>query len=245
MEHLSEELKRQVEQAAKPQNIEPSPPPSDSPQTIDEPHCARCQDYGFVRSPHSPDEPGFAKALPCPDCNLDATYTFGNFRVIRGTRKALDLAKEFAAGKTDKPCLLLVGTFGSGKSHLARAIKYEMQKRLQPVAFFNVPRMLEGLRTSYADEHHAAVLASFCPRTLAIYDDLGDVGNITPWVKEQIYMVLNLRYEKGSPTIITTNNSLEEIGQLYGGRVASRLFDTERTNQAILTCPDYRTGKAW
>ena len=57
---------------------------------------------------------------------------------------------------------------------------------------------------------------------LLVIDDFGakQPSNITI---DQVYMILNKRYECMLPTIITSNLALEEIGNLFGERIASRI----------------------
>lgn len=208
--------------------------------------CPNCHDSLFVRVNVGMEDDRFGKALPCPDC-LDTTDTFESFEVVQGSHKAVALAKEYATGKLSTPWLILMGSYGSGKTHLAHAIAYEHKRRLQRTHMAFIPALLQELRDSYEAKDHEQVLARYQVSSLVILDDVGDTGNITPWVKEQMLIILNNRYEGAKPTVITTNNNMEQIGALYGGRIASRMWDTNTgiSTVAILDCPDYRTGKRW
>ena len=53
-------------------------------------------------------------------------------------------------------------------------------------------------------------------------DDLG-TQNATPWAQEKLYQIFNYRYVNRLPTVVTTNQPLEEIE----GRIHSRLRDPE------------------
>ena len=55
--------------------------------------------------------------------------TFDDFRAVPGTEDALSAAKAFAEGE-GPPWLVLVGRFGSGKTHLAKAVKLRLMERL-------------------------------------------------------------------------------------------------------------------
>ena len=210
------------------------------------PACANCLDGRLVRLDVELGDPRFGKALPCPDCLLE-TNTFETFKSVPGTGSALAMAKEYAGGRLETPWLVLLGMYGTGKTHLARAIAHEYRKRLEPVFMRFVPALLQDLRDSYEAKDHEQVLAQYQGKSLVILDDIGDTGNITPWVKEQLLIILNHRYEGAKPTVMTSNNTMEQLGALYGGRIASRMWDT-RTGMvtvAVLDCPDYRTGKQW
>jgi DNA replication protein DnaC len=191
--------------------------------------------------------PRFGQALPCPDC-LDPKATFDTFKAVKGAGKALKLTKDYAAGKLDTPWLLLVGTFGAGKTHLAQAVAHEHRQRLDMVLMAFVPSLMDQLRGSYSageSSDHNEILARYQRDHLVILDDIGDSGNVTPWVREQILLILNNRYEGAKPTVMTTNNNMAQIADLFGGRIASRMWDTVNTSVGILDCADYRTGHSW
>ena len=58
---------------------------------------------------------------------------------------------------------------------------------------------------------------------LLIIDDLGS-EMVTPSSVSYLYNILNTRINKGLPTVISTNNSSEDIKRKYDDRIASRLF---------------------
>jgi DNA replication protein DnaC len=61
---------------------------------------------------------------------------------------------------------------------------------------------------------------SRCP--LLVLDDLG-VEKTTDWALQTLYVILNNRYTNYRQTIITSNLTLEEIGNKLGDRIASRI----------------------
>lgn len=244
MEQLRDILKRNLHLPSEPTPLEQRQ--NDLALTPEVPLCPNCLGTHFVRLDVEMGDPRFGKALPCPDC-LPATDTFETFKPVPGTERALTLAKEYAAGKLTTPWLVLLGMYGTGKTHLARAIAHEHKKRLEMAYMSFVPTLLQDLRDSYEAKDHEQVLARYQASSLVILDDIGDTGNITAWVKEQMLIILNGRYEGAKPTVMTTNNTMEQLGALYGGRIASRMWDT-RTGMvsiAVLDCADYRTGKSW
>ena len=74
-------------------------------------------------------------------------------------------------------------------------------------------------------------------------DDLGKERG-TEWVCEQIYAILNARYLAEKPTIITTENSIEDLKNNYsenGKAILSRL--KENFISVAMIGQDYRTNK--
>ena len=55
-------------------------------------------------------------------------------------------------------------------------------------------------------------------------DDLG-AEKQTEWVLEQLYALINERYERRSPIVVTTNLSQEQLEQQIGERTVSRLIE--------------------
>jgi DNA replication protein DnaC len=75
---------------------------------------------------------------------------------------------------------------------------------------------------------------------LLILDDLG-IERDTSYAKEQVYNVINARYQKQKPTIITTNLSFETIEntkEMEYQRIYSRII--EMCIPVVVVGQDYR-----
>jgi DNA replication protein DnaC len=75
---------------------------------------------------------------------------------------------------------------------------------------------------------------------ILILDDLG-AEKISDWVREQLYIIINRRYENMLPTIVTTNCTTAELVERLGERTVSRLI--EMTDAYKITTDDYRLKK--
>lgn len=60
---------------------------------------------------------------------------------------------------------------------------------------------------------------------LLILDDIHQEKG-SDWVKEQLFITINHRYEQGLPTIITSNFPIEDLAERYTQQIASRLMET-------------------
>lgn len=152
---------------------------------------------------------------------------------------ALDRAQEFADNPAGK-WLLLEGTYGSGKTHLAAAIGNARLTHGEFVLFVTTPDLLDHLRVSYTDDAEAGYDETFerirsCD--LLILDDLG-VENPSAWAKEKLFQLLNHRYTHRLATVITTNVELDRLD----ARLSSRLRGIDRTTRVVLSVPDYRSN---
>ncbi len=231
-------------------------------QGAGQPDCPYCHGAGFVRLDVPLGHPQFGKAVPC-SCrrderrlrrlarlrhsgNLEQLHrmTFDAFQTqgIESPEASmhlelvLDTCREYAANPHG--WLLMRGTHGCGKTHLAAAIANYRVERGMPVLFEVVPDLLDRLRATYApsspvsyDEHFDLV------RTveLLILDDFG-TQNATPWAVEKLYQLLNYRYNAELPTVITTNQTLGEMDP----RLASRLGDRQLVQLLDFYVPDFR-----
>lgn len=154
---------------------------------------------------------------------------------VRSLEKALKAAREFA--ENPKGWLVLLGSYGCGKTHLAAAIANYRAELGYDVRFDVVPDLLDHLRATFSPGSTVSLDRRFEQvRTcrLLILDDLGTQA-MTPWVREKLYQLFNYRYNHKLPTVITTADSLEEIDP----RIRSRMMDSRLCKIYGITAPAY------
>ena len=120
-------------------------------------------------------------------------------------------------------CALLAGPPGTGKTHLATAAMYEYG--ILRSMFWKVPDFLEWLRRKAFDENYPLDTLTRPYRQadiLLVLDDLG-VEKDSDWVDEQLYRILDSRYENELPTIITTNQAPNKIDKRLLSRYSEGL----------------------
>ena len=136
--------------------------------------------------------------------------------------------------------LTLVGSTGTGKTHLAAAIARERITQGDCVHFAVVPDLLDHLRRAYGPNEATSydeVLDSLREADLLVLDDLG-AHSTTAWAQEKLYQLFSYRYLQRKPTVITTNTNPEELDP----RLSSRLLDHEVGHVYRLLARDHRTG---
>jgi DNA replication protein DnaC len=171
--------------------------------------------------------------------------TFANFELrqhenlpasdVQSLEKAFTASRQFA----ERPAgwLVIMGTYGSGKTHLAAAVANFRADSESPPLFIVVPDLLDHLRATFSPTSTVTLDRRFEEiRTapLLILDDLGTQAT-TAWVKEKLYQLFNYRYNAELPTVITTATSLEDMDP----RLRSRMMDRRLCRIYAITAPPY------
>ena len=180
--------------------------------------------------------------------HLYTDCTFGTFRLRESERlppeeqtsleKAFQAAHQFA----EKPdgWLILMGTYGCGKTHLAASIaNYRLSLGDEPL-FVVVPELLDHLRATFSPESHISydnLFNQVISSSLLIMDDLG-TESATPWAREKLYQIINFRYAAKLPTVLTTTLKFSEIDE----RIRSRMSDTRLCKIYAILAPSYRSS---
>jgi DNA replication protein DnaC len=108
----------------------------------------------------------------------------------------------------DRTGLLLIGTIGVGKTHLAVGIIKELiRSKGISCLFYDYRELLKQIQNSYNDTVKATELDVLRPvfeTEVLVLDELGAIKP-TEWVWDTVSLILNTRYNDGRTTIITTN----------------------------------------
>ena len=244
MQHLSTFLAAGQEQPPPPGTEQQKPGVSSDADV-----CAYCDGAGFFRAERPLGDPDFGKAVPCPACHpvVNAfgvpdrlrAATFGNFDTSLNPAMipALSQCRRVASGQVW--CAALIGDIGVGKSHLAAAA-LAVSVHPKPGHFWPLAQLLLWMRQQMFDDRgpkrpEAEVIGFFQSNPgLLVIDDLG-AEKPTEWSQQVLYSVLNARYERKLPTILTTNNvlTLDEriISRFNDGAIVCEGQDVRRIDR--------------
>jgi len=125
----------------------------------------------------------------------------------------------------DSTGLLLTGSIGVGKTHLAVGVIRELilGKGISCL-FYDYRELLKQIQNSYNDSVKTTELEVLRPvfeAEVLVLDELGAVKP-TEWVWDTVSLILNTRYNDNRTTIITTNFDDKPAAAVSGLRGASR-----------------------
>lgn len=141
--------------------------------------------------------------------------------------------------------LWLSGDTGTGKTTLAMLVSKEALEKGHSVAIYSLPKLLARIRRTYDSEPGGDSYAAFFERLTSVdllhIDDFG-AEKRSDWVLEQLYALVNERYEDKRSIMLTTNLTVDKLEDQIGGRTVSRL--TETCEQVALFGIDRRLENA-
>jgi DNA replication protein DnaC len=119
------------------------------------------------------------------------------------------------------------GDVGTGKTLLAMLISRAALDAGLNVAIYSVPRLLAEIKETYEESSKGSYMDLFrrlCSVDLLHLDDLG-AERRTEWVLEQLYSIVNERWQDERSIVVTTNLDLDELREQVGWRTVSRLME--------------------
>jgi DNA replication protein DnaC len=159
--------------------------------------------------------------------------------VVAATRRFADRIDErLDAGRG----LWFMGTVGTGKTTLAMLVSKAALEAGRSVAIYSLPRLLNEIRDTHrAERSHVDLLDRLTAVDLLHVDDVG-AERTTDWVLEELYSIVNARYEDKRSMVITTNIlDREALCEQISERTVSRL--TEMCDELPLLGDDRRLDR--
>lgn len=161
--------------------------------------------------------------------------TFADYDITNGNKGAVAAAHLMIAGEIGG--LFIHGVRGTGKTKLAAIIANERASAGKPVLFASVPDLMADIRASFASGGTSERVQAVKETPFLVLDDLG-AEKMTEWVGEQLFCIVNHRYNEQLPTVVTSNYSPTQIirhmatvdrggnviDDMQGQRIMSRIY---------------------
>jgi DNA replication protein DnaC len=222
----------------------------DSPAIYD---CPKCKDEGFIFNPERNaahrceciERKKLQRMLKSSNMSEDALHkSFDNF-IIAGADprvvQACELAREYSDGLVARvkrgqslngvPWFGLLGTSGSGKTHLVTATVAPLIGLGVYPLFFNWVQSFTEWLSYYSNSDEAFMVDDIRQRIynceLLVMDDICKESQRDTWIKE-FYGIVDYRYRKQLPIVYTSEYYHQLIGFLSKA-TAGRLFERTRS----------------
>jgi DNA replication protein DnaC len=161
----------------------------------------------------------------------DMERDMGSRHVVNAVREYVDaLDENLAAGRG----LWLMGSTGTGKTTLGMLVAKTALAAGKTAAVYFTPKLLTQIRQTYqatdSEDAYEAFFKRLTSVDLLYIDDLGSERH-TDWVVEQLYALVNERYENQCSVLVTSNAKadagagLRELEEQIGSRTVSRLVE--------------------
>ncbi len=204
--------------------------------------CSLCSDSGFidgakmcscfrealVKATIASSGMGHLIDKQCFD-NFDLDWYKNDPKVYEQMTAIVAAAKSYVKSfRSKKGNLLLLGSTGTGKTHISTAIASEIISMGYDVVYDSAQNIIsdfeyDKFKNGYGKEENRSEKYLECD--LLIIDDLGtEFGGA--FTVSCLYNLLNTRQNRGLATIISSNLSSNELLEKYDGRIYSRMFGT-------------------
>lgn len=154
------------------------------------------------------------------------------------TRHVVQAARDYVGGLDENLAagrgLWLMGTPGTGKTTLGMLVAKEALAAGKTVGIYFAPKLLIRIRKTFQEAESDSAYDDFFRRVTSVdllyIDDLGSERH-TDWVVEQLYAVVNERYESQLPILVTSNadgdvdKGQRRLEEQIGPRTVSRLVE--------------------
>lgn len=137
----------------------------------------------------------------------------------------------------EKNGLLILGTVGTGKTHLAASIANYLVEKGIPTQFGTFIDYLESIKREYDAIGQKEELSRLKNTLMLVIDDLGK-EKWSEWTQQVLFDIVNHRYEYRLPIVVTSNLNPDQLKKYVGEAIYSRLY--EMCGYVRMTGANYR-----
>ena len=163
--------------------------------------------------------------------------TLDDYDADRFNQRAIEYAEE---SLNVRHGAYFYGSFGTGKTFLAAIIAQQWLRAKKSVIFIKVPCLLSDIRSTFNDSEKKKVteqdiLKEIFRADLLVLDDFG-MEKPSKFTGTTLCNIIDQRYDREVPTIITSNNSPQEAAQelnnakdganINGSRILDRIIES-------------------
>ena len=153
-------------------------------------------------------------------------------------REAYAAAVEFGKAlmqRQETESLYIVGDIGTGKTYLSSCLCADLMRKGKRIMWRNMSDILREIRACFNGKqtNEVETMQAFVNAPVLVLDDLGK-ERPTEWAAEQLFCIVNGRYDEGRATIITTNYGADELVRRLTPRPDANGYADDTTARAIV-----------
>lgn len=150
------------------------------------------------------------------------SYTFENSD-LDGRHMALasEYTEAYLKNNNSELGIMFYGGVGNGKTRAVACMANKLMQNKKTVLALSLSGYLNRLRKNWA-EAELDVLKKVKKVDFLIIDDFG-TENVTEWVLEKVFNIIDARYRTNKPILITTNLDIKNIETKFDQRISDRI----------------------
>ena len=168
--------------------------------------------------------------------NFDA-HSYLNRDQYENLQKIYQVVGEFAQNPSG--WIFIIGEHGTGKTHLAAGAANQVSQKLgRNVLFFDVADLMSDLRSTFDSQSAISfekLVVDLQDVDLLVLENLPADNGKNSWTQEKLFQILEVRYVRRSPTILTSSEPLEKIAV----RLRVRLLDQRVCRVFTILAPPF------
>jgi len=124
--------------------------------------------------------------------------------------------------------LFVSGNPGLGKTFLLSAVCNSLLEARVPTLYVVFCDLIAAIKETFSDgsstNTESRIMSAAREAKVLVLDDLG-AEQVTDFVINRLFDIVNFRCNHELPLVVSSNLSMQQIGQLYDDRIASRLWE--------------------
>lgn len=141
---------------------------------------------------------------------------------VKAKNKVAAYCREIADIAENGKSLVMLGSVGTGKTHLAICMLKAMIAEGGTGVFLSVSELILSIRTSWKDGTTAEKMNLYRDAHLLVLDEVG-VQAGTENERQILFSIINHRYNEMKPTVLLSNLKLKDFQAFVGPRIFDRL----------------------
>jgi DNA replication protein DnaC len=178
---------------------------------------------------------------------------FENIQLTEHNQHIVTRLKDYCNNFTNKSDSIIISSHpGTGKTLMVASVVNELLSKDIPAVMCVVPDLMAQLKSTFkrdSEINEWQLMNGLIGANMLVLDDLGaekHTGNSDmDFATEQLFRIINARYNNFKPTLFTTNCSTQELRNKLGNRTVSRIVEMCGTKNmfSLKNEKDWRTCK--